>query len=317
MDTSGLVWTPTKIDQATYCLLQWYLINVEKVKVRTTGSMALGIFMHRRMEKFFKQDGKPLRKSPEAFANSCVGWWTRHVISSGKIRGEDIHWRDEKEPWVLREVIRKICIPIYKRRLEEGCPLYTEFNIPDFKFEGRIYRGKIDEIRPGKTGPIIRDYKTGRRRPGKMKLNYDPQFTLYLLAVSCLCYNDENFANSIGISKEDDIESPLDFFDKIGLEYYLMREDELYTLKRNRVIYEDFCRMIDGLEEDIENDNFSPQRGRLCDYCSVKEECDGRTGKTFVRVTKPIQLRIFDPIPYKQKPKPGRKVEQNKLFSRK
>lgn len=323
MDTKSIVWTPTKIDQATYCLLQWYLINIEKVKARTTGSMALGIFMHKRMENFFKKDGKPIRKSAEAFANSCAGWWTRYVINSGKIRGEQIHWKDKNEPWILREIIKKMCGAIYERRIQEPLPLYTEFSIPEFEFEGRRFRGKIDEIRFGKIsenkeGPIIRDYKTGRRKPGKMKLNYDPQFTLYLLAISCLCYNDKKFAESIGISEMDSIESPLDFFDKIGLEYYLMREDKLYQLKRNKAIYEDFCRMIEGLEEEIENDNFSPQRGRLCDYCSVNEECDARTGKTIIRVKKPVQLRIFDRVPWQRKrPKEKRNnFKQGRLFKK-
>lgn len=300
----GIIWTPTKIDQATFCLMQFYLINIKKIKPKTSGRMALGVFLHRAMEKFYTERKGvvcPKFKSPESFANAMGAMWARFVVGTGKIKGQEISWSSKEEPWILREDLKKICSKVYERYASEHPPIYTEI-VFDFELDKRRFRGRIDEIRKKEGYAVIRDLKSGSRKPGKMKLDYDQQFTVYFLAVGCLCREDQEFAESIGISKEDAERfagNPDYLNDKIRGEYYFMREDQIFDMRRDNLKYFDFCRMINGLEKQIFKGDIYPERGRLCDYCSVHEECDKRSAGILYSPEKKLetQLRFFSQIP--------------------
>jgi CRISPR/Cas system-associated exonuclease Cas4 (RecB family) len=275
------VWSASKIDDATYCPRLFYYKHVRKMEFPTNGLMALGIFIHRVMEKSFYNDGgKPRYKTADSFANAMAGRWKRYIIKTGKIRRRKISWRDEKEPWVIANYdIPLLCKNAYEVCSQEKRPLFKEAKF-DFELDGRKYRGKIDAIAKRDDKIIIRDYKSGRRKPRQMKLDFDPQFTLYFLAVGCLCYGDKRFAEALEISDEVRARwagNPVYLPDIIQGEYFLMREKELLPMTRRDCHYYDFCNMLEGLENMVRDEEFEPHRGRLCDYCEARGICREET----------------------------------------
>jgi len=279
----GFVWTASKIDDATYCPRLYYYKHVRKLRFPINASMALGIFMHRAMEKYFYNgEGKPKYKSAESFANICKARWKRFV-AKGKIRGQEISWSKKEEPYIIAEtILPEICRKVYDIVAQEDMPLFREAKF-DFVLDGRRFKGKIDYItkRDGKV--IVRDYKSGRRKPGNMKLDFDPQFTLYFLAVASLCHGDKRFAQALKVDDEARKKwagNPEYLPDMIEGEYFFMREGEIFPIRREAFHYYDFCNMLEGLESMIRRREFAPQRGRLCDYCLAQNVCREETELT-------------------------------------
>jgi len=180
-----------------------------------------------------------------------------------------------------------------ERLSKEPAPIYIEYKIPVFEVQGHFFNGRIDSIL---YGPKIRDIKSGHRTPGDMKLKYDPQFTLYALALGCLCNQNKEFAKSIGVSEEEAKQwggNPIYLSDKIGLEYLLTMKDEIYEMKRDDIKFYDFMEMISGMERQFELGNVFPERGRLCDHCEINKECDKVTKKLGGRAVTDPQIKIF------------------------
>jgi len=271
------VWTASKIDDATFCPRFFYYAHILKIPLPTTGAMALGIFMHRAMSKWFWDDRGRLRyKTAESFTNICKARWKKFVIGTGKIRGKEIAWLDEDEPWRIANYgLPLICRNVYDVCSQEEIPLFRESRF-DFELDGRRYAGIIDAIIRRDNKIIVRDYKSGRRKPGQMKLDFDPQFTLYFLAVASLCHGDKRFAEALKVDDETRKKwagNPEYLPEMIEGEYFLMREKEILPMTREDYHYYDFCNMLEGLEKMIEDEEFEPHRGRLCDYCGAKERC--------------------------------------------
>ena len=192
-------WTATDINLINLCPRKYFYRVVMGIKTPMSGDMARGVFMHRRIEKFFKEDGTPKNKSAEAWANTCANIWNRFVISTGKMRGSLIEWRDEKEPWILKDSIHKTCLASYNFLAEQGKPLLTEYPFY-FSINRLKFKGVIDEVREGM---FIRDYKTGYARIGEMDRLHGYQLTLYALAFCALCHSDEKFRRTVGVSDEE------------------------------------------------------------------------------------------------------------------
>ena len=199
-----MIWTATKIDDGTFCIMSlWYQhIREPRYISSPNGAMARGIFLHKFMEHFYKTDKQgnivPKYKSAKTFANTAKVRWN-FIFSRGTTQGREIKCKDKKEPWILRAEIMNISKKVYEKYSQEEAPLFIEVPF-DFHFDGRHYRGKIDEIRKNMT---IRDLKTGHRKPEEEKLLVDPQFTLYTLAFMSMCYADRRFAETCGVSREE------------------------------------------------------------------------------------------------------------------
>lgn len=274
------IWTATNIDRATDCVFQFILTEIFKVPYKITPRQALGIFVHRALENFYKPDGKPLYSSAESFANAIAARW-QFVFNreNPKIQGREVEFKNKDEIFILKAELKQICSLIYERYKNEEKPIETEFLFA-FKFGDKNYRGRIDEIRKNTT---IREIKTGKRKPGEMKLKYDPQFTLYALALANICYNSKNFCEKIGTEYKKNINLAewLDYLSsKLKLEYYFVREDKIYEMSRDYINFNEFQIMVDGLERKIENaliKGIYPERGRRCDTCIVKDFCDKLT----------------------------------------
>ena len=303
------IWNPTNIDEATYCPYKYFLIHFLKVQKPVTGDMAKGIIMHKAAEHLYKRDKETglyvIRyHSAEDFANAIAGkkkeeghgrsggWWN-FKVAQGTIQGKPIRWKNDAEPWVIREEIWHMCYKMDERLSKEPAPIYIEYKIPVFEVQGHFFNGRIDSIL---YGPKIRDIKSGHRTPGDMKLKYDPQFTLYALALGCLCNQNKEFAKSIGVSEEEAKQwggNPIYLSDKIGLEYLLTMKDEIYEMKRDDIKFYDFMEMISGMERQFELGNVFPERGRLCDHCEINKECDKVTKKLGGRAVTDPQIKIF------------------------
>lgn len=301
-----MIWTATKIDHGTFCIRKlWYLnIRVPRHVPPATGPQTRGIFLHKFIEKFYKKDKSgiivPKFKSADAFVNTAVVRWN-YIVSRGTIQNKQIKWKDKKEPWILREEIKKICKNIYEKYSQEEPPLFTE--VPsDFKFDGRHYRIRIDEIRKGKT---LRDIKFSHRTPEEVKLLVDPQFTLYLLGYMVMGHEDREFAKICGVSLEE-VEkwmgNPNILSENINLEYCLIRDEgiKIYPTKRNNNHYYDFCNMLQGLEKQIEEEQWKyVKRGRNCAYCDCNELCikEARLNEPSISPEKGRQLYLFSDVP--------------------
>ncbi|MGB9707844.1 MAG: PD-(D/E)XK nuclease family protein [Candidatus Pacearchaeota archaeon] len=308
------VWNPTNIDEATYCPYKYFLIHFMGIQKPVTGDMAKGIIMHKAAEYLYKKDKQTklyqIRfRSAEDFANVIAGkkneegrgrkggWWN-FIVANGTIQGKQIKWKNEAEPWIIREEIWQMCYKMYERLSKEPAPIHIEYKIPIFEINGHFFNGRIDSIL---YGPKIRDIKSGHRVPGDMKLKYDPQFTLYALALGCLCNKDKEFAKSIGVSEEEAKQwggNPIYLSDKIALEYLLIMKDEIYPMKRNDINFYDFMEMIKGMEQQFESGNVFPERGRLCDHCEISQKCDELTKKLSGRTAREYQIKLFgDSVP--------------------
>lgn len=296
---SKRVWTATNIDRASDCVLQFIFSEIFKVPYKLSPRHALGIFIHRAIENFYREDGKPFYKSAESFSNAMASRWQFIFYKKpAKIQGREIEFKNEEEIFILKQEIKEICKKIYTRYSNEEKPLKRELQF-DFFFNGKHYRGKIDEIRKNTT---IRDIKTGKRTPGEMKLKYDPQFTLYTIALATMCYNSKSFCQLVNATYKKDIDfnKYLDELSEIiNLEYYFVRNDEIYKMKRDYINFNEFQLMIDGLERQIENaliEGIYPERGRRCDTCIVKKFCDEITqeGLFIYKDWEKIQAKIYE-----------------------
>ncbi len=240
-------WSATKIKIASECLQKYKLIYVDKIKPVTKADIALGLFLHRAIEKIFK-DGKLRYKSAESYANAMGAQWVVTVVKPGMIQGRKIEWKDDKEPWILKHKIKEICKNIherYAREYEEGImPLAQEVHF-EFEFGGRRFEGYIDEIRPQAT---IRDHK------------------------STECHNSE-FAQVVGVSERNNTK-PLDLLEIINLEYYSLQDNEVINVaRRTPKHYHALVDMLQGLEKNIIDGNFYPRYGSHCKYCQVAHAC--------------------------------------------
>ncbi len=233
----------------------YYLIYVKKVPEILTGAMAVGIRIHEELEKSFwvrdKQTGllRPHYKDAEAFANAAKAKFD-YIARRGTLRGKKIEWKDDREKYILSNDVRDICRKVYNTIVSDGPPLAAEYEIKPFQIDGRWFNGRIDEIRIDKeTGaPLIRDFKTGTRRPGEMKKKYDPQATIYCLFLGVACNQDKNIAEKLGITEEEAKQfagNPIYLSDRIVMQYYFMRENELIPMPRSDIQYKDLCNMID------------------------------------------------------------------------
>jgi len=212
-------WTATDINRMNTCPRKYFYSVVKKVRTATSGDMARGVFMHRRIETFFKPDKKnpkqmiPVYKSAKAWANVAANWWQQGAIKNSRSRGQVIDWKFDQEPYILKNSIRETCLASYDFLAEQGPPILAEYRFafsvvaPEFQFlkNGIKFKGIIDDIRDSEKPDmlkLIRDYKTGWSRIKDTDAEHGYQLTLYGLAFCTLCNKDDGFREAVGIPKE-------------------------------------------------------------------------------------------------------------------
>jgi len=293
-------WTATRIDIANYCRMRYYLRYVEKEKPLRLPSYVKGGLLHDLIENFRDKLGteeevakKSLRKKyscKEEFASYAQGLWKRNVIASRNSQNK-IYWSYENEPWVINSELKDICIPLYDYLIKEPPPIFKEIDF-NFMFDGRNFSGRIDDVRTKDKKVIIRDYKSGRPWLGEMKLNNDPQLTLYNIGLCSLCFEREDIAGKLGLEKErkrfmgNPIYVSPDFIEEFFMieapAFNLKKKhnlDVIHTTTRKDEHFFELLNMIRGIEKAVNEGEIYPERGRKCDYCDLKFACEKRLDK--------------------------------------
>ncbi len=306
-------WSATALENLFTCPRKFYFEKMLKKRV-TSPHLAKGTFVHRKISQFrLKQN-----KTAEAWANTCANHWIRYPGAAGKIRGDTILWSSDEEKYILKNDIHEICETHYHRLKEENPILFPTQNKKrttaypfKFVFNGRGFRGEIDEIHPGWN---LRDYKTGSWWYLERKLEFALQPTYYTLAFCVLANKEEKMREVLGISEQDAVSwggNP-DFIDervkfhyfmlekareKQGAEWVKVDRDPVIPVKRNNFQYKELCMMVDlanVITNWIEEQQiYIPFRGKHCDWCFYREECAKMTEESDVGRR---QMMLFDYI---------------------
>ncbi len=226
------------------CPLQYKYQYLLKIPTETSASLSFGNTIHTALQKFYKK-----------------------FLSIKKV--------DEK---LLIELFHKNWIPIgyhsfehEKRVKEEGEKIlinyYKKFHHPDLKiialeksFRFRLGSrylivGKIDRIDINEKKEIeIIDYKTGEI-PDEKKLKNDLQLTIYTLAL----LNDQEIKPSL---------------EKITVSYHYLQKDKKISFKKTAdEIEKAKIKIIQSIEK-INQNQFEPNVGPWCDFCSFRIICE-------------------------------------------
>lgn len=305
--------TASKLKDILNCYRSYFYFNLysERNEIPISSEKALGQFFHSKIEKFWIMNKKsklpsPKYKTKDSFANAARGNFTHNVILTEEIKKRKINWRSEQEKWIAREELTSMCLNIYERLAEEGPPILVEQPF-EFTLEGITFRGKIDEVRKGDSKNLIaiRDYKTGRFIPKEPRLERDFQFTIYVLGLGCLAYGRKDFAELLEI--DDEIRqkwagNPIYLDERIRVEYYHVRTNEIITTKRNDAHYAEFIKRVSKIRRSImsiigEKTELYPWdfpvNTDYCKYCDASAICDAHEDKKETPARTEIKNDLF------------------------
>jgi len=260
-----------------------------------------GSWLHDLIENFWKKLGNPdeIKRNKkgkitskkkysgaEEFVDYAKGKW-KSIIMADKLAERKIAWRFEEEPWVILSSAEKICSPLFDIFVKEGPPLYSELPF-DFNVGRYRIKGKIDEVRLVEGKIILRDYKSGKPWVGEMKLKHDPQLTIYNAGLCSLCYCDKTIARHLGVEGNLEklmagqtfispcIEEQLFMIEALCIDSERVRTapELIHRTTRDDRHFFEVLKMIEGTYKDIEIGNVYPERGKKCDDCDQKHNCD-------------------------------------------
>jgi hypothetical protein len=304
-----LVWSSTRIDAANYCNMRYYLkYSKPSVTSLRLSAYLKGNVLHKLIEKFWNRLGDPSKVSKrgpirysnaEEFAEHALGMWDNACIRAENSK-RPVTWRFEKERWAIRngsENVRgleEICLALFPILVEEGPPLHSEL---EFRFNalGKRFRGKIDEIRTRGEKLILRDYKSGRPFMGEMKLKHDPQLTMYNAAVVSLI-REKEIARKLGLLQfREQFMQGFDYINPDFQEEFFLVEAPvrieqqkeqgkditaitIHPTTRTDNHFLEVVKMIDVVQNRVNGGLVVAERGRKCEDCDVKYDCEKRLG---------------------------------------
>ena len=199
-----------------------------------------------------------------------------------------VAWRFPEERWTMKRDLEGVCLNLFPILMEEGPPIFSELAFK-FGIPGKIFRGRIDEIRKREL-IVIRDYKSGKPYMGEMKLKFDPQLTVYNAALKSLIEQNDDIARKLGfdgrnVFYEDSFINP-DFiqeFFMLEAPFLIKRREQegkktstpfIHQAKRTNEHFLEVINMIDGAQRAVSLGNIYPERGRKCDDCDMKYACE-------------------------------------------
>ena len=142
-------------------------------------------------------------------------------------------------------------------------------------FGSHIIRGHIDliDIMPNMKGvPTLRviDHKSSSRRPTKIQLALDIQFTSYLYAVQQKQFWDD-FSPELWETVKD--------MPKVGIWNHLMTGDEIDAGKRGEADFNRMLRLADSIKLSVDREVYVPTIDHeVCGFCAYKEQCTSVQG---------------------------------------
>lgn len=297
-----IIWTSSRIDAANYCRMRYQLRYVEGEKSLNLSVYEKGSVLHSLIQHFWSNLGtaeevkkkKKKYSNPEEFAKYAQGKWMQRITAAEKT-GKEIEWQYDDEKWVVKARLKDICIKLHERLLQDGPPIHQELEF-DFFLGNRRFQGRIDEIRVRDGKPVIRDYKSGNPKIGRMKVDYDPQMTFYNVGLGSLCYSDKDFASLLRISDEERLKlmgHPDFITDKFGLEFFMIESCQTYETTRTDQHFYELLEMIEGIEKAVQTGDIYPERGRKCDSCDMKIACGNRLVLAGQRLTKDVRGQLY------------------------
>jgi len=294
------VWSPSRLDLAEMCMKAYWLKYVKHVKPIITASTARGKLIHSMIESFWKKDkyGKIIPEPKfcySGFVNTGVARWTRFYANPQK--GEkspvdEIKWDFPGQQWskFFKGELVDMLGRVYNRYITEEPRLEAEITFLA-EAEGIKIMAIIDELRKDL---IIRDHKSGYKKPSPEYLAKNIQMTDYLLCLF-ISLQDINsvvsrkiYPTHFGISLEEflkiatieihhlpDINRPY-FNRKEAVVVYPQKDPmtSIYTAKRTPYNIEDFIDTLKAKEKSIAERDFHPTQGRHCEGCFMKADCD-------------------------------------------
>ncbi len=197
----------TKLDVVNYCVMRFVLKYIEHAKELELSVFKKGKTLHDLTEHFWSRlDVK--YSNAEEFGDYGYGKFYQ-MIKAFESSGKKVDWSYKDEMYVMAENVRKVSKSLFKILRAEGPPLFdeqtgkylTEVRF-DFRAFDRNFTGKIDEIRRKDGKLVVRDYKSGKPWMGHMKINHDPQMTIYNAGLCSKAKKDRGFAELIGLSED-------------------------------------------------------------------------------------------------------------------
>jgi len=292
-------WSPTALKNAANCSLALFYDKVMKLRPTPVAMLAAGDFIHKFIERFYKEDGTPAYKDADAFSNAAFGGWFNYIEYREKKRNPVV-WKDKNEKFVFANKIKESCRILYNKYSVEPPPLLVEYEYA-FEYNGRSYSGKMDEIREGH---VIRDHKHkafGEEKPWTIpQLEAEVQPREYALAYSVSARYFEWFRNKVKLSDEERRENDRDelsLVEVVTFEYQFLQSGTIVPLKVPRRAVRDIELLIDESEMKLENRIVAPNR-KSCFFCLYKDKCDDYIDIAQQQsMTGMRQLRFFKPDP--------------------
>jgi len=239
----------------------------------------------------------------------------REKIDSGKFHGKELEknkqrliaWNYKDEPHITANRIYSASKLFFDHLIEEEPPKYSEkkfdFILRDVFFPDNPknifdlwFSGYIDEIRIRDGQVVIRDYKSGKPWINRMKVDHDPQLTLYNAGLCSLVLKNDEMAEKLGLLERRknyfknnsfiDAEFEEEFFmveAPLTSENMVKKDPDvninslpfpLHKTKRTNNHFFELMKMIFGTQQTMIDGNIYLERGRKCDFCNVKEACE-------------------------------------------
>jgi len=221
--------SPTKLDVVNYCIMRFALKYIEHAQELELSVFKKGKTLHDLTEHFWPRLNVKYSDAKE-FGDYGYGKFYQ-LIRAFESSGKKVAWNYKDEMYVMAENVRKVSKSLFEILKAEGPPLVdeqtgkylTEVRF-DFRAFDRNFTGKIDEIRIRDGKLIIRDYKSGKPWMGHMKLNHDPQMTIYNVGLCSKCRKDKRFAELVGLSddRQEFDGNPIYVSDKIQHEFFML-----------------------------------------------------------------------------------------------
>lgn len=278
-------WSPTRLDLAELCMKSYWFQYIKRIPHTINSSIARGKLLHRIIENFWKIDETTNSltqgySSYESFVNSAVRDWKFQFAKTSESDGQKIEWDFKGQQWSPRFIgdIANTAGRIYSRYIAEEPRLASEFEIKG-KFEGIKIFAKIDELRKE---IVIRDHKSGYKKHGEFYLKNNIQMTAYMMCVFCALQEptakiSKIYPEFIGISLDEFLEiASIEIHDVSAKKEGELKEPRtiIYPAKRREQDFIELTQTIKIKEKQLRERDFHPTKGKHCDYCFYKKNCD-------------------------------------------
>lgn len=295
------IWSPTRLDTAESCMKFYWLKYVKHVHLEINSSICRGKLLHSSIENFWKKDKETglivPKYSYSGFIGRIVGDWKRFYAQGREPGGkkmDNVAWDYPGQEWDKNYIgeIAEIAGKVYTRYLQEEPCLAAEATLYG-EIEGIKIMAKIDEIRKGL---VVRDHKSGYKKPREKYLNNNIQMTDYLVCLYMALQNPKSqisrevFPEDVGIGLEDFLkQASIEIHHLPGIlrsprmnkqtkqwEVPELKESitGIYQAKRNLDSINDFVFALKSNEKAIRDRDFHPTKGRNCDFCLARKVCD-------------------------------------------